>query len=145
MLGRILRMTQSGVLGLNRRNGDYIMKFNNRRFYPLVDDKVICKGRLQEQGLAVPRLISVASSMRQASRIDELLQDNREFVIKPAHGSGGNGILVIRDRKADYFVDSDGNMVQHADLEHHNHQCDRRPVFPWRPARHCDDRVPCSF
>lgn len=119
MLGRILRMKRSGVLGLNRRNGDYIMKFNHRRFYPLVDDKVICKKRLQEQGLAVPRLISVASSMRQASHIDELLQDNREFVIKPAHGSGGDGILVIKDRKADYFVDSDGNMVQHADLEHH--------------------------
>ncbi len=119
MLGRIMRMKRSGVLGLNRRNGEYIMKFNHRRFYPLVDDKVICKQRLQEQGLAVPRLISVARSMRQASQIDELLQDNNEFVIKPAHGSGGDGILVIKDRKADYFVDSDGHMVQHADLEHH--------------------------
>lgn len=119
MLGRILRMKRSGVLGLNRRNGEYIMKFNHRRFYPLVDDKVICKQRLQEQGLAVPRLISVARSMRQAAHIDELLQGHSEFVIKPAHGSGGDGILVITGRKRDYFVDSDGRMVQHADLEHH--------------------------
>ena len=119
MLGRIMRMKHSGVLGLNRRNGEYIMKFNHRRFYPLVDDKVICKQRLQEQGLAVPRLISVARSMRQAAHIDQLLLDNSEFVIKPAHGSGGDGILVIKDRKADYFVDSDGHMVQQADLEHH--------------------------
>jgi len=119
VLGRILRMKRSGVLGLNRRNGEYIMKFNHRRFYPLVDDKVICKQRLQEQGLAVPRLISVARSMRQAAHTDELLQGNSEFVIKPAHGSGGDGILVITGRKRDYFVDSDGRMVQHADLEHH--------------------------
>lgn len=119
MLGRIRRMKRSGVLGLNRRNGEYIMKFNHRRFYPLVDDKVICKQRLQEQGLAVPGLISVARSMRQAAHIDELLKDNNEFVIKPAHGSGGDGILVITDRKAGYFVDSDGRMVQHADLQHH--------------------------
>ena len=50
MPGRIMRMKRSGVLGLNCRNGDYIMKFNRRRFYPLVDDKVLCKERLQEQG-----------------------------------------------------------------------------------------------
>ena len=90
-----MRMKRSGVLGLNRRNGEYIMRFNQRRFYPLVDDKVLCKQRLQEQGLAVPALISVARSMRQAAHIDELLRDNSEFVIKPAHGSGGNGILII--------------------------------------------------
>ena len=115
----IKRMKKAGVLGLNCRNGDYIMKFNSRRFYPLVDDKVLCKSRLQEQGLAVPDLIGVARSMRQASHIDDLLGDKNEFVIKPAHGSGGDGILVIKDRKADYFVDSDGNLVKHADLEHH--------------------------
>ncbi len=80
---------------------------------------MLCKQRLQEQGLEVPELISVARSMRQAAHIDELLRDNHEFVIKPANGSGGNGILVITDRKADYFVDSDGGLVQHADLEHH--------------------------
>ena len=119
MLGRIKRLRRVGVLGLNRRNGDYIMKFNHRRYYPLVDDKVICKLRLQEQGLEVPRLISVAKSMRQAAHIDDLLRDHTEFVIKPAHGSGGNGILVITDRKADYFVDSDSHLVKHADLEHH--------------------------
>ena len=119
MLARIRRMKQAGVLGLNRRNGDYIMKYNSRGLYPLVDDKVLCKVRLQEQGLAVPDLIAVASSMRQTSHMDDLLGDHQEFVIKPAHGSGGDGILVITDRKADYFVDSDGGLVQHADLEHH--------------------------
>ena len=119
MLGRIIRMKHSGVLGLNRRNAEYIMKFNQRRLYPLVDDKVLSKQRLEKQGLAVPSLISVARSMRQSAQIDELLNDNREFVIKPAHGSGGDGILVITDRKAGYFVDSNGQLVQHADLAHH--------------------------
>jgi alpha-L-glutamate ligase-like protein len=119
MLDRIRQMKRAGVLGLHCRNGDYIMKFNNRRFYPLVDDKVLCKTRLLEQGLAVPELIGIASSMRQASHLDELLGDHSEFVIKPAHGSGGDGILVIKGRKSEYFIDSDGNMVQRADLEHH--------------------------
>ena len=118
-LGRVMRLKRSGVLGMNCRNGDYIMKFNHRRFYPLVDDKVLCKKRLQEQGLAVPELIGIVRWMRQAAQIDELLKGSSEFVIKPAHGSGGDGILIITSRKSDYFVDSDGMLVQHADLEHH--------------------------
>jgi len=117
--GHITRLKRSGVLGLNRRNGDYIMKFNRRHLYPLVDDKVLCKKRLQEQGLAVPELIGIVRWMRQAAQIDAMLRGAREFVIKPAHGSGGDGILVITDMKSDYFVDSDGKLVQHADLEHH--------------------------
>jgi len=117
--GLIRRMRSSGVLGLNRRNGDYILKLNRREFFPLVDDKVLCKSKLQQWGLAVPDLISIASYMQQSSRLEELLGDHEEFVIKPAHGSGGDGILVIRGRKSDYFIDSDGRLVQRADLEHH--------------------------
>ena len=119
MAGMIQRMRSAGVLGLNRRNGNYIMRLNRRRFFPLVDDKVLCKKKLQETGLAVPELIAVASYMQQASHVSELLGGHTEFVIKPAHGSGGDGILVIQDRKSDYFVDSDGRLVQRADLEHH--------------------------
>ena len=119
MFGMLNRMRSAGVLGLNRRNGDFILKLNQRRFFPLVDNKVLCKKKLQEFGLAVPNLIGIASYMQQASHVGEILGDNTEFVIKPAHGSGGDGILVIRDRKSDYFVDSDGRLVQQADLEHH--------------------------
>ena len=107
----VKRMRSNGVLGLNRRNGDYILRMNNRKFFPLVDDKVLCKERLQERGLAVPELIAVASYMQQAARLGELVGQHKEFVIKPAHGSGGDGILVIKDRKSDYFVDSDGNLL----------------------------------
>ncbi|MBT8049427.1 MAG: alpha-L-glutamate ligase-like protein [Xanthomonadales bacterium] len=119
MLSLLGGMRSSGVLGLNRRNGEYILKLNRRKFFPLVDDKVLCKKKLQQHGLAVPELISIASFMQQASRLEELLGDHREFVIKPAHGSGGDGILVIKDRKSDNFVDSDNGLVLRADLVHH--------------------------
>jgi len=113
------QLNHAGVLGLNRRNGEYIMRCNQRRFYPLVDDKVLCKKRLQEQNLAVPELIGIVRFMRQAGQVNELLGDRSEFVLKPAHGSGGDGILVITGRKANYFIDSDGRIVQPADLAHH--------------------------
>lgn len=33
------RLRQLGVLGMNQRNADYILPFNPRHHYPLVDDK----------------------------------------------------------------------------------------------------------
>ena len=43
MFGRYRGLSDEGVLGLNKRNGDYILRFNPRRLYPLVDDKLKTK------------------------------------------------------------------------------------------------------
>ncbi len=119
MLRRVQQLKSAGVLGMNRRNGDFILSCNDRSRYPLVDDKVKCKRRLQQKGLAVPGLIGLVESMRMASRVDEILVDETEFVIKPANGSGGDGILVITDRVQDHFVDNDGRLVEQGELKHH--------------------------
>ena len=119
MLGSLMGMRRAGVLGLNCRNGQYTLKYNQRRFYPLVDDKVLCKQRLQERGLAVPDLIALVEFNRQAAHLEDLIGEHQEFVIKPANGSGGSGILVITDRKADYFLDSDSKLVMKDDVAHH--------------------------
>jgi len=119
MLGALAGMRRAGVLGLNCRNGEYTLKYNQRRYYPLVDDKVLCKKRLKERGLPVPDLIAVVEFNRQAAHLDDLIGDCHEFVIKPANGSGGSGIMVITDRKADYFLDSDSRLVFKEDVAHH--------------------------
>jgi alpha-L-glutamate ligase-like protein len=119
VIKRILRLRRAGLLGLNCRNGDYILKYNDRSLYPLVDDKVLCKQRLLQQGLPVPALIGLIELMHQTSRINEVLGDHNEFVIKPAHGSGGDGILVITGRRGGYFIDADGKVVDQDTLEHH--------------------------
>lgn len=119
MIWRIGKLQKAGLLGLNCRNGDYILQYNHRRFYPLVDDKVLCKRRLLEYNLPVPDLIGVIELMQQTSHVNEIVGDYTEFVIKPAHGSGGDGIMVITGRQGDYFIDSDGRMVEQDTLEHH--------------------------
>ena len=119
ILGTLSGLRRAGVLGLNCRNSEYTLKYNKRRFYPLVDDKVLCKQRMKERHLPVPDLIAVVEFNSQASHLEELIEDSNEFVIKPANGSGGNGILVITDRKADYFLDSDSKLVLKEDLAHH--------------------------
>jgi len=119
MISRITKLKKAGLLGLNCRNGDFILQYNNRRFYPLVDDKVLCKERLLSQKLPVPELIGVIRLMHQTSHINDILGDVTEFVIKPANGSGGDGIMVITGRQGGYFIDSDGKMVEQDTLEHH--------------------------
>ncbi len=119
MIRRIHLLRKAGLLGLNCRNGDFILQYNNRKFYPLVDDKVLCKQRLLQQDLPVPDLIGVISFMHEISHITGILGDHTEFVVKPARGSGGDGILVITGRQGGYYIDADGRMVDQETLQHH--------------------------
>ena len=53
MLGTWLKLHGKGVLGLNARNHSYVMKYNKRHSYPLVDDKLRTKKLAIEAGIAV--------------------------------------------------------------------------------------------
>ena len=95
------RLHALGILGINARNQRYTLRVNERRFYPLVDDKLATKRMCQEAGIPVPRLLAVAEVHAQAKRLLPQLAGERAFVLKPARGAMGNGILVIdvRDGK----------------------------------------------
>ena len=43
MISRYRNLREQGVLGLNQRNADFVLKYNRRKFYPLVDDKLQTK------------------------------------------------------------------------------------------------------
>jgi alpha-L-glutamate ligase-like protein len=95
------RLRALGVLGINARNQRYTLRVNERRFYPLVDDKLATKRMCQEAGIPVPRLLAAAEVNAQTKRLLPLLAGEQAFVLKPARGAMGNGILVIdvRDGK----------------------------------------------
>ncbi len=95
------RLHAMGVLGINARNQKYTLRVNERRFYPLVDDKLATKRMCQEAGIPVPRLLAVAEVHAQAKKLLPQLANESAFVLKPARGAMGNGILVldIRDGK----------------------------------------------
>ena len=92
------KLREKGILGMNQRNADYIMRYNPRRLYPLVDNKIITKKLALENGIAVPALYGVIEIQHQIRELENILKDHQQFVIKPAHGSGGNGILVVTGR-----------------------------------------------
>ena len=122
MFGIARKFRRAGVLGLNQRNAELIMRHNPRRLYPRVDDKAMTKRLAVEAGMTVPELYGTVSNQAETSRLAEIIGDRRSFVIKPAHGSGGDGIIVVTgrsQRKLDCFRLADGLLISASELRHH--------------------------
>ena len=77
-------LRKAGVLGMNRRNFSIISKCNNRRLYPLVDDKVQTKVLAQKVGITTPNLIGVVEVQNQVKNLLEMVKGYKEFVVKPS-------------------------------------------------------------
>ncbi len=107
-----------GVLGINGRNALYTLTHNPRHLYPLVDDKLKTKRLAQKAGIAVPELYGVVEIERQIRELPQTLSRHRDFVVKPAGGSGGDGILVIIGRTKGMYRKADGRLINAAELEH---------------------------
>lgn len=98
------KLKAEGVLGMNARNYKIISKCNCRRLYPLVDDKVQTKLLAAKAGINTPNLYGIISYQYQVKDLRQVIKDHAQFVIKPAHGSGGKGVLVIKDWCDDCFI-----------------------------------------
>ena len=109
----------AGVLGMNARNYDIIAANNKRRLYPLVDDKVITKNLAREIGINTPNLIGVISTQNQVSSFLQRVGDYKEFVIKPAHGSGGKGVLVIKSYDQTTFITASEKRLSYNEVYQH--------------------------
>jgi alpha-L-glutamate ligase-like protein len=113
------QLTDIGVLGINRRNAEYTLKYNSRNRYPLVDDKLQTKKLAVEAGIAVPELYGIIETEYQVRRFSEMIEPYAEFALKPSKGSGGNGILVIAGRSKDMYRKVDGSLVTREEVGYH--------------------------
>jgi alpha-L-glutamate ligase-like protein len=119
MFGRYGGLAKEGVLGLNKRNGDYILRFNPRRLYPLVDDKLKTKRLALQAGIAVPQLYGVIAAQHEIRSLPDIVRNRPEFALKPAHGSAGDGIVVISGRSGKRYRTISGNILDEDFLAHH--------------------------
>lgn len=113
------KLKKAGVLGLNSRNYDVISKNNCRRLYPLVDDKVQTKTLAGRFGITTPGLIGLIEHQYEVKNILQIIGDYKEFVIKPAQGSGGKGVLVIVGYEDGVFITASGRRVSYNELYQH--------------------------
>ena len=122
MFAAAKKLRAAGVLGLNERNADYIMRLNPRRFYPRVDDKALTKELAIAAGMAVPELYGMITNQGEVRDFTEIVGERSSFVVKPAQGSGGDGILVVTgrsSRKRDSFRLASGVLISEAEIFHH--------------------------
>ncbi|MDX1803436.1 MAG: alpha-L-glutamate ligase-like protein, partial [Alcanivorax sp.] len=108
-----------GVMGINQRNGDYVLRYNQRHLYPLVDDKIRTKHMALEAGIRVPHVYGIIKTEQGIGALDRVVEKYPDFVIKPSQGAGGDGIMVIADRFEDYFRSASGRIVTGDELGHH--------------------------
>jgi alpha-L-glutamate ligase-like protein len=113
------RLRRIGLVGIGERNAHYVLMHNPRKFYPRVDDKLITKKLAMAAGLPVPDLYAVVREEHEIEELHAKLTEREQFVVKPAHGSGGDGILVITGRRGDKYRRSNGHLMTRDEFGHH--------------------------
>lgn len=113
------KLRDKGVLGMNARNFHIIAQLNPRHLYPLVDDKVQTKNLAIKSGVKTPNLIGVIEHQYEVKNILDMVKNHTEFVVKPSHGSGGKGVLVIKSYSDNSFTLPSGRCITYNELYQH--------------------------
>ena len=95
MLNTYRALRRNGVIGINERNVKYVNALNPRKFLVRVDDKLVTKDLALVANIPTPELYGVIANARDMKRLPEFIDHPDGFVIKPAQGSQGKGILVV--------------------------------------------------
>ena len=105
------------ILGLNRRNQEYIRPFNSPSAKNIADDKILTKKILGKEGIKTPEVYKLIKNRKQLEFLDwESLP--KSFVIKPNKGTGGNGIIVFygRERGNTGWIRPSGEVMSKRDI-----------------------------
>jgi len=119
ILKTVRRLREVGILGINRRNAEYIMRSNPRAFFPLADDKLKTKQLAEAYQIPTPPLYHVVEHHGDIATLEREIGGYRNFVIKPARGAGGSGIILFTEHTAGGFVKQNGEVVPMKDLAYH--------------------------
>lgn len=106
-------------MGINARNAEYIMRYNRRSLYPLVDDKLQTKRLALDAGMAVPELYAVMRTQHDIQRLRDIVTGLDDFVMKPARGSGGDGIVVVSGMTPKGLRRHDGRVMSFDEAAYH--------------------------
>jgi alpha-L-glutamate ligase-like protein len=108
-----------GILGINARNLDYLFPTNPRRIYRLADSKLETKKIAQSIGVATPETYGVINFQNEVKQLSKIVGEHKSFVVKPARGSGGDGIVVIQDVTDQGYRKASGSILKSDDLQYH--------------------------
>ncbi len=108
------------VLGINRRNVELVLRENPARQLKFADDKLAAKEVLVGAGVPVAETLAVCDGPYAIAAALRKLEHEQNFVLKPACGGMGRGILVVGERlSAGCFRLVGGGQVSLAELGRH--------------------------
>jgi len=119
MFAAFRELTAAGVLGMNRRNADFIMRCNPRTAFPLVDNKILTKSLAEKNKIPIPETHFILERQGEVSQLKEKLARLVKFVIKPARGAGGSGIVLVTNFNDGQFIKSSGKSLSWEELAFH--------------------------
>lgn len=119
MPGRPGCLRRAGVLGLNGRNMNILTAWNPKALYGLANDKLATKELCVAAGIAVAETYAVVDHPVQVRRLDRLVGAREEFVVKPARGAGGRGVVIVVGRRGEDFVRVGGGAISPAEMRDH--------------------------
>lgn len=117
---RSLLARRAELVGINCRNVELVYPHNERRHYPIADDKLLAKRLLVPAGVPMPETLETCEALFDVPRAVESLRGRDHFVVKPACGGGGEGILVVGERIGeDRWRTAGGDTIGVGDLRRH--------------------------
>jgi len=95
------------------------MALNPRSAYPRVDDKALTKQLAAAHQIPTPPLYHILEYHGDLAAFDKAVSDHPAFVVKPARGTGGSGIVLVADRASNGFVKPSGEVISRENLIYH--------------------------
>ncbi len=114
-----LRTLSREFLGLNRRNRDLVARYNPRRLVHATIHKLQTKELLHALGIPAAETLAVYRSQHDLTQFAAQAEQWEEFVIKPAQGRGGGGVVIVTERQEHAFVTLGGRAMSARTLEGH--------------------------
>lgn len=94
------------TLGINERNATLIYPNNKRKDYKLADDKVLTKIILDKHQIPCAKTHAVIEKIGEIQKGWLEVQQHKKIAIKPANGSGGGGIKILKKDHAGNWLSS---------------------------------------
>jgi alpha-L-glutamate ligase-like protein len=134
----------SHILGLNARNMLY-EPLNSRKATRFGTSKLRAKNFLAKHGIGVAKLFAKIETFEELQHFD-WTSAGSTFVVKPANGSAGKGVLVIKRKKKNEMVWIDLENIEYTkeDLQLHSHNILEGEYSTWgsQPIVLIEERVP---
>ncbi len=119
LIKRYKELKEQGLLGINARNAEYVQLYNERKKLSLVDNKLKTKELAKNYNIHTPEVYAVIEYAAEVRELKKILHERNDFVIKPACGAGGFGILVITGQFREYYKQANNQLIKIKDIELH--------------------------